>query len=747
MIFSDLINIFDWWGMLFLIGLIFVPLTITIFSNFYDRGYIFSKILGISIISYAIYLFSTLKLISYTRISCLFILLLFAVLFLILNKFNKNIFSRNLIGVFKEKWKIFLFEELIFLLGILAWSFVRATQPDIHNIEKFMDYGFVNSILRGSYFPAKDMWFANFSINYYYFGHLVTAILTRISGIDSSITYNLMIASIFSFIFTQSFSIGLNLLRQVKKMSIRKALLGSFLSAFLVTLSGNLQTIYSFFTPYKGDNPIPFWQLKFSPLSFPNSYWYPSATRFIYHAIHEFPSYALVLSDLHGHLLDTPFVLLTIAILFSLYIDLKTKKIFIDNFLRGKNLLFLFLLSLLLAIMYMTNAWDGILYFILITVLLGITSLSSFIQSKKKISIKVFLPTVYLILGIGIFYFILTLPFNLFYKPFVSGLGFICPPDFLIKIGRIGPFVFETQHCQRSYIWELLILYGFFYFWIFSFLAFILKNIKNKVREFNLSDNFVLILVLCGSFFILIPEFIYFKDIFTTYPRANTMFKIAYQVFIILSISSGYIIVRLTQKVREFVKKGLLHKFFTFFYFIFALLIFFLISIYPIFAISSYYNGLRTYHGLNGITYLKILYPTDYQAILWINKNIKGQPTMLEAQGDSYTDYERVSVNTGLPTVIGWTVHEWFWRNSYDVVAPRIEDVKIIYETGNLSLAKSLINKYNVSYVFIGALERQKYLGLNENKFNTLGKLVYSNGETKIYKINSEASGKQSSSL
>jgi len=61
---------------------------------------------------------------------------------------------------------------------------------------------------------------------------------------------------------------------------------------------------------------------------------------------------------------------------------------------------------------------------------------------------------------------------------------------------------------------------------------------------------------------------------------------------------------------------------------------------------------------------------------LWINKNIKGQPTILEAQGDSYTDYGRVSVNTGLPTVMGWTVHEWFWRNSYDIVAPRIEDVK-----------------------------------------------------------------------
>lgn len=30
---------------------------------------------------------------------------------------------------------------------------------------------------------------------------------------------------------------------------------------------------------------------------------------------------------------------------------------------------------------------------------------------------------------------------------------------------------------------------------------------------------------------------------------------------------------------------------------------------------------------------------------------------MLEANGDSYSDYERVSAMTGLPTVLGWYVH------------------------------------------------------------------------------------------
>jgi uncharacterized membrane protein len=644
--------------------------------------------------------------------------------FLIFFKIKRfSVFRKDFLLLIKTKWIIFLLEELLFLLALASWAFIRAHQPDIHGIEKFMDYGFINSILRSNYFPPKDMWLAPLSINYYYYGHFVTAILTKISGIDSSITYNLMIASIFAFVFSYSFSIGLNLINQITKIGKLKMIIGALLTGFLVTLSGNLQTIYSFFIPYKGDIPIPFWQLTFSPQTFPNAYWYPSATRFIYHAIHEFPSYALVLSDLHGHLLDTPFTIFTIALIFSLFLKLKNKELKLNILRFNFFTIYLTLISLLLAIMYMTNAWDGLIYLLFTTILIGIISFKerSFLSFLKPM------------LVLGTLLFIFTLPFNLFYKPPVSGLGILCAPQFLIG-KNIGPLIFENQ-CQRSFAWELVILYGFFYFWIISFLIFIARKIKNKIQELNLSDGFILILILCGSLFILIPELIYFKDIFTTYPRANTMFKVAYQVFIILSLSSGYIIVRLLGEIKLFIKNSIIKKFFTSFYLIFALLLFLLVSIYPIFAINSYYNNLEKYSGLNGINYLKQLYPDDYKAISWINKNIEGQPGMLEAQGDSYTDYERISINTGLPTVIGWTVHEWFWRNNYDVVATRISDVKTIYETTNISLTKQLLTKYNISYVYIGGLEKQKYLSLNEKKFEKIGKIVYQRGETKIFKL------------
>lgn len=697
MIINDFFQIVTWYFILFFIGFSFLPITFFIFNDFKDKGYIFSKVIGLGILTYLVFFFGTAHILKFNQFSIILVLILSALANYIFSKYKKI----NILKIIFTNKLFFLLEEFIFFIGLLFWAYIRGNYPDIHGLEKFMDFGFINSLLRSDYFPPKDMWYTPLSINYYYFGHLCTALLTKLSSIPSYVSFNLMVATIFAFTFSLTFSIGINLFE--KNKNIFKKVAGALLSAILITFAGNLTTIYTFFKAYPNDNPVPFWNLPFLLFSFPNNYWYPNATRFIPFTIHEFPIYSFVVSDLHGHVLDIPFVLLIIV--FSLSIFYK----------KSFKLFELIFFGFILSIMYMTNAWDGLIYLILGFFIL------LFLNENKINFFEVIKKTAILFIS----FFLFSLPFSLFFKPFVSGIGILCSPKFLTDIGKIGPFLFEVNHCQKSQGWQLLLLYGFFY--IFSVLFLIFLKFK-KNYKISKSDKFVLLLISLSTILIIVPEFIYVKDIYPLHYRANTMFKLVYQAFIMLSIASSYIIIKLLSNIKN---KVLLSIFF-----VISFLLISLVSIYAYFAINSYYRDLKSYQGLDGIKYLSALYPGDYKLINWINTNIKNQPVILEASGDSYTDYARISANTGLPTVIGWSVHEWLWRGSYDFAAPRIADVESLYTSNDVKLTKALIKKYSISYVIISTLEKEKYPNLNENKFKILGREIYKNNESVLYKIN-----------
>ena len=704
---ADLLLIFKWWLVFLLIGISFFPLTWKIFNSFIDKGYLFSKILGVLFISYSIYILATFHILRFTTINILIVWVVIVGISLFFLRHEKFGFRKNL--------KIFIAEEFIFLATLIAWSYVRSLNPDIRDLEKFMDFGFINSILRAQYFPPRDMWLTPFSINYYYFGHLYTAVITKISQIPSNITFNLMLATIFAFTFSLSFSFGINLISKIKHYSTRKIFFLGLLFGYLVALSGNLQTIYSLFKGYNAESPVPFWDLVLSLSIFPNSYWYPNATRFIYHTIHEFPSYSFVVADLHGHVLDIPVVITLIALLFTIFLEKKVR------------LTLLILISFLISIAYMTNAWDGLIYLGLLSIIIFF---SDFINNNgalmRKILKSIVTSTKYILITL-IAFFAFTFVFSQHFSPFASGIGLNCSPEFLVRLEKLGPFLFEKGQCQHSPLWQLGILYGFFIYMIAGFLIFIRK------RKTIISDYFVILISLFSIVLIIIPEFFYLKDIYTGHFRANTMFKLSYQAFIMFSFASIYILLRILTSKKTF--KSNFSKIIFYSYFLYSLILLFIVSFYPYFSVPSGYGDLKTYKGLDGISYLKTTKPGDYDAIGWLNKNIKNQPVIAEAQGDSYTDYARISANTGLPTVLGWTVHEWLWRGSYDIPSSRFDDIRALYETDEAYTAKKIIDKYKISLIYIGAMEKEKYK-VSENKFSKIGNLIYSRGGTKIYRLN-----------
>ena len=83
----------------------------------------------------------------------------------------------------------------------------------------------------------------------------------------------------------------------------------------------------------------------------------------------------------------------------------------------------------------------------------------------------------------------------------------------------------------------------------------------------------------------------------------------------------------------------------------------------------------------------------------------------MEAVGDDYSDFARISSSTGLPTILGWKGHELQWRSSSASFQGREDDVRAIYSSGDPNEVRRLLSAYDVRYVYLGSRERQTYGG------------------------------------
>jgi len=698
---ADLLTAFYWWFILLALGIIFLPLTGRLFRHFFDRGYLFSKTMAVLTLSYLVWLGAHTKIFPFTQMTILAVTILAAIIIIIVVKKN----SLQEMKKIKEKWPIFLLEEGLFLMALLFWSYIRSLQPDIQGLEKFMDFGFQNSVLQSQYFPPVDMWFAGHSINYYYYGHYIAAFLTKLSGLKSSITYNLMIATLFAFTFTFTFSLSANLLYLVfEKMARKKMktfLIAGLLSALIACFASNFHTpLYAL----KNDN-----------------YWYPDATRYIGYnpdiadkTIHEFPAYSFIVADLHGHVSDIPSVLLFMALVLILLRQMKDINWRKNIFKSMKPIMSLLLiLGWLLGIIYMTNAWDLPIYLLLLGIVFLATNAQKILTREINWSLKtVFQKLFHLItvtalpLLIVIFSaLIVSLPFSLNFSQIASG----------IKLVR-----------THTPLYQLAVLWGGFGFFILAFLIFFIKR-KKKTP----SDYFVLFLAVTAVALIILPEIVYVKDIYSAdYYRANTMFKFTFQAYLMLTLLTGYTVGRIAKALKK--------QWFKMLFFLFSSVCLTAILIYPMFSIPGYYGdlALQNYQGLDGELFLAEKYPADYQAIQWLKQNASHDAIVVEAVGDSYTDYNRVSAFTGFATIEGWMVHEWLWRGGYDKPAQRKQEVAQIYQ-GTIEEGQKILEKYQVNYLFFGKLEKEKYPQASLQKLAPLGEVVYQAGETAIVAISS----------
>jgi len=122
--------------------------------------------------------------------------------------------------------------------------------------------------------------------------------------------------------------------------------------------------------------------------------------------------------------------------------------------------------------------------------------------------------------------------------------------------------------------------------------------------------------------------------------------------------------------------------------------------------------------------------PLEFEAIQELMNLPYG--VVAEAVGGSYSNYGRVSRLTGYPTILGWPGHEIQWRGGMSEIGNREEDIQSLYSTTSWEKARTIMQLYNINYVFIGDIERSTY-NVREEKFSDNLNVVFKNANTVIY--------------
>ena len=471
------------------------------------------------------------------------------------------------------------------------------------------------------------------------------------------------------------------------------------------------------------------------------------------YTINEFPFFSFLLGDLHPHVLGLPFTLMAIGMAMAVFYG----RVRLDMAGWRRNWPLFLALALVLGGLAFINSWDFPTYGVLVVAAAAMGAALGGARLDRRFvvgviaggaalaaaSVLLFLPFYFRLHsqaeGLGVVGDVATRPFHwlLFWAPF----AFIAGSLLFAWAGRL------PQHSRSARALVVLPLA----FWAFvelaaklgwadftgSGLLFLQKVwyaaplgvvagvggwlvLRREVRQREAA--FVLLLLGLALLLVAGTEFFYIKDVFNT--RMNTVFKLYYQAWVLLAIVSAYGLYYLGfRRFRCGWRYGWLA--------VSAVLV----AGALVYSLGSVYERTDAFQGhttLDGLYWTRQSNPGEVEALAWLEENARDVPVVVEAVGPEYSDYGRVSARTGLPTVLGWPGHELQWRGSDKPFAGREADVAAVYGA-DLDAAVQALSKYNVTYVFVGSLEREKYGATAGQALAEVMDVVYRNQEVTIY--------------
>lgn len=568
--------------------------------------------------------------------------------------------------------------------------------------------------------------------------------------------------------------------------------------SFLVTIMGNLEGFLEFFYSH-GIGSAAFWSsLGIADLDkpyvsvswFPTvNWWWWKASRVIGtqgpigdYTINEFPFFSFMLGDNHPHVLTLPYVLLCVALGLSVLFGPRHNLLDSLRERRWAQLLGVwFLPALLLGSLFFLNSWDFPTYTFIVVLAYALRVY----REHARLDLETAKEIVLFALPVALLAVVLFLPFYINFQSQANGFGIvrvrsqlhhfliIFGPFLLMTIGFLAVKVHawralpvsEKQEARRyllpliacgaiisaamiaMQLWTAVttllltsiggVLVSLMLVWVIVLALFALfAHCKGDP-----SDVYVIVLIGVACAVTLLPEWLHINDSFGgNTVRMNTVFKFLYQGWILFGLASAYAVYHVVAAGAAKVRVTFSAPRVAYLAAVVVLVV--AGAFYPVMAFYTKANEFKGTPTLDGMAYMKTSNVDEYDAIQWLNRTISGSPVIVEAIGGQYSEYARISAHTGLPTVLGWPGHEGQWRGNSKGWESREGDVNRLYATTDVNEAKSLLAKYNVTYVYVGRLEREtrdasqniKYNATALGKFAAFMDVAYQQGGVTIYR-------------
>jgi len=328
-----------WWLGVEAVGLVAFPLTYAFFRWLPDRGFAFTKVVGLLLLGYGLWAGAVVGLFPNSRGSVILLLLLIAGLSTVVVARQRE----DLVAFLRSGRRYIIFVEVMFFAVLATAVFIRSFAPDIVWGEKPFELAFLNAIDRSPSLPPHDPWLAGDTISYYYFGYVIVAALTKLTALTTNVTFYLALSLMAALASVAAFGLVYNMIAVGRRTEagtapgpslFPRAVVFGLAAAALMLIVSNLAGIFELMARH-GIGSKGFYGLvgiegltgrydcSASPANC--SAWYPTPFWWWWKAtrmgsgfdVQEFPFFSFQFGDLHPHVILMPFLITAFAVAFQ----------------------------------------------------------------------------------------------------------------------------------------------------------------------------------------------------------------------------------------------------------------------------------------------------------------------------------------------------------------------------------------------------------------------------------------------